>query len=441
MHDYFEALYVHSFEQERSVQFAAGNHPVTTRGADGSFSIEGGAALVVSQDGTAGHVAVFIYPYERQTDGRSRPFLWDLFDSPEDLTNERLDRAIRDFAICCRASSVVDATKHPLDPLRLSWVKCRAWQRGVRLKYGLAAPRRNRRSWLRSAMIGIGLAIGGVAWLLNVPSQIATLWGVTVPQLWTRLTTRDTAPAKPAPGPASAPPPSAAPARPNSSSAAAPVLVSQPLPTIPVIRGWYTFCPTDSPAQADRKLLNFLYDVRQAAGSIAFFDVQIDVDCVMGRAPSDNTGNDAIISRTADQNSVNYTFQVTWIPKNEQRVGGPWLSGNRSFAQLVDRFADNGSTITVHDDATGRNAFTRLTVNAEGADDIIYGPYQIKAGGQDAFLTLDLTPPTLDSAQQTAVATLDRQIRQQSDPGTAAAATTMPQTVKLKRQAARSDAR
>ena len=64
--------------------------------------------------------------------------------------------------------------------------------------------------------------------------------------------------------------------------------------------------------------------------------------------------------------------------------------------------------MTINDDKEHRNALTHLEPNAEGEDDVIYGPYLIKSSGQDAFLRLDLTAP-LDSQIVLDALTIDAQ--------------------------------
>jgi len=125
-HDYFEYLYVYRDDGQRTVQLFAGNHPIPTNN-DGSPQNEGGAALVVSQDTKFGHVAALIYPYETPLSA-AKAILWGLFDSPADATSGKwLDRALHDFARCCRASSVVDQTAYRSDRLRMRWLKFRSW--------------------------------------------------------------------------------------------------------------------------------------------------------------------------------------------------------------------------------------------------------------------------------------------------------------------------
>lgn len=80
------------------------------------------------------------------------------------------------------------------------------------------------------------------------------------------------------------------------------------------------------------------------------------------------------------------------------------LDGPRDLNHLPDIIPDNGAFISVRGDLDGRNAFSRLHINAEGLEDIIYGPFLIKRGGEDGFVTFELSPPVLDSLSEDIVA-------------------------------------
>lgn len=394
--DYFESLRVHTDDAHRTVQLLSGSHVSGSLDANDTFEVEGGAALVVSQDQQFGHVAIFLYPYERQASAASTRILWALFDSPEDVTNEWLDRAVSDFARVCRASSVVDETTDHSDRRRFFWLRCRSlWLRLVgRFPWWFPLVR-SRPSLSRKAWLWIGGIVIGLGVILNVPSELATLFGVTVPQLWTAY--RHAGKAASAPLGASA--------------------VARPPSDMPVITGWYTFCPQDRTGASPR-LLDLLYDIRQNAGKVAFFDVQVDVDCVMG-TPFDP---DAAFSRRAGEHSLTYSFGPGHAEQGEIDGGRPPIKPG----QLV---AENGTFVTILDDRDGRNALTRLGINAEGADDQLYGPYLIKADGEDAALTLKLSAPTLDSTMQDAATAIAAQRRaaHENDPSPNG----VPQRIKL----------
>jgi hypothetical protein len=186
---------------------------------------------------------------------------------------------------------------------------------------------------------------------------------------------------------------------------------------MPVITGWYTFCPQDRTGASPR-LLDLLYDIRQNAGKVAFFDVQVDVDCVMG-TPFDPG---AAFSRKAAERSLTYSF-------GPGKAGQDDIDGGRPPVKPGQLVAENGTFVSVVDDRDGRNALTRLGINAEGADDELYGPYLIKADGEDAALTLSLSAPTLDSTMQdaaTAIASQRRAAHENDPPPNGA-----PQPIKL----------
>ncbi|KDB07846.1 hypothetical protein LIG30_3048 [Burkholderia sp. lig30] len=168
---------------------------------------------------------------------------------------------------------------------------------------------------------------------------------------------------------------------------------------MPVITGWYTFCPQDD-SGASPRLLDLLYDIGQHAGKVAFFDVQVQVDCVMGTTSDPS----APIARTAEEHSLIYRFG----PESASRTT---VDGGRDSANLNRFLPENGASVSVLDDRDGRNALTRLAINSEGVDDELYGPYLIKARGEDASLSLELSAPTLDTAMQAAASAIAQQRR------------------------------
>jgi hypothetical protein len=291
-YDYFEYLYVHRDDKLRAIQLFAGNHPIATN-ADGSFQTEGGAALVLSQDTTFGHVAALIYPYET-AQGQAKPILWGVFDSPADaVAGDWLDRAVHDFARCCRASSAVDPTVYRSDHIRMRYLQFRAWILRLRGRLpGCTKLIRAKPSWVRRILLASGAVLAALTYFSSLPSNLSTLSGYSAPALW------DAWHAKPSPSGA------VVPAKQNMHPAKAAAASSSQLvervksigvnvvPEIapmPVISGWYTFCPTEG-GKANPKLLDLLYDVRTNAGKVAFFDVQVDIDCVLGRQPDRRRG-------------------------------------------------------------------------------------------------------------------------------------------------------
>jgi hypothetical protein len=75
-----------------------------------------------------------------------------------------------------------------------------------------------------------------------------------------------------------------------------------------IISGWYTFCPSAA-GESNPKLLDFLYDVRANAGKVAFFDVQVDIDCVLSRPPA----YEAPFNRIDKGGDVTYLMRVPLI--------------------------------------------------------------------------------------------------------------------------------
>jgi len=132
--------------------------------------------------------AALIFPYETSL-GAGKPIFWGFFDSPADaIAGKWLDRAVHDFARCCRASSIVDQTAYPSDRLRMRWLKFRSWALCFRGRFPggtkliCAKP-----SWGRRIIAGIFVVLPTVTALLNLPSMVATLSDYTVPRLWALL--------------------------------------------------------------------------------------------------------------------------------------------------------------------------------------------------------------------------------------------------------------
>lgn len=349
-----ENLYVQPDLDRRSLTLAAGNHPVGNSLKGSGLAVEGGAALTVSQ-AVDGSVAVFLYPFKSELMRRKEDnILWALFKGPDDVTKRTIDRAIADAARYWRVSSALDGGSRP-DRLRVDYLVLRA-----QLREAIA-----RRSWI-GKLVKIGVSLVAV---ISFLSAIATLAGTSVPQLWSRM-------------------------HPSADAG------------MPVTAGWYTFCPQDGTG-ASPKLLDLLYDIRQNAGKVAFFDVQVDVACVMGTAfdPA------AAVSRKAEERSLTYSFGPGQAGQND-------TDGERPPMRPGQLVAENGAFVTVLDDRDVRNALTRLGINAEGVDDELYGPYLIKADGEDAALTLTLSAPTLDSTMQDAATAIAAQRRaaHENDP-------------------------
>ncbi|MFC0130582.1 hypothetical protein [Ralstonia solanacearum] len=408
-HDYFESLRVHRDDKRRTVQLSAGNHPIATN-EDGSLRTEGGAALVLSQDTKFGHVATFIYPYE-SPGSTAKPILWGCFDSPADVTSGKwLDLATNDFARCSRASSLVDQTVHYSDRLRMQWLKIRS--RVLRLRGwlpGCTKLIRAKPSWTKRIVAAIVLVLTTLTALLNLPSMLSTLSGYSVPALWAMWHTKPAAPSGAKPSTPQAPSPAAS----SVVSGSLKITPTQAGPAIapattsaamPVISGRYTFCPTIAGAGSS-KLLNLLYDVRANAGKVAFFDVQVGIDCVLGRQPD----YEASFNRLEEEGGVSYFLRVPLVTVGDLVSARKWIDGDRDPSVLRAMHSDNGSLIAMHGENDNRNPLSRFQPHVEGSSDVLFGPYAIKESSDDAAITLDLNAPYLDTAAlQQATAIADR---------------------------------
>lgn len=416
-HDYFEYLYVHRDDSRRTIQLSAGTHPISTND-DGSPQTEGGAALVLSQDTRFGHVAALIYPYETCR-GLEKPIFWGFFDSPADATADKwLDRAVHDFARCCRASSVVDQTVYHSDRFRMRWLKFRSRILCLRnrlpggIKLISAKP-----SWRRKIMTGVVVSVTVLTAWLNLPSMLATLFGYNVPGLWALLHQNP---------PVHSAPPSRSQA---SASASSPAAISpmKEIPTqaepatatvvkgieMPVISGWYTFCPTAAD-QGSPRLLDFLYDVQANAGKVAFFDVQVGIECVLGGQPD----YEAAFSRLEEAGEVLYLFRVPLVMDGDSVTPWQWISGKRDPSVLRAMYSDNGSAIAIHNGNDSRNPLSHFRPHVEGSNDILFGPYAIKESSDDDAITFDLNASFLDSAALQQAITIGEELRGTRTPPT-----------------------
>lgn len=401
--DYFEYLYVTRDDQHRTVQLFAGRHPIGTTDR-GKLLVEGGAALVVSQDAASGNVYVLIYPYERDHKA-SQPIHWAWFDGPEDvLADSWLDQAAQDFAICCRASSIVDPTVKKADRIRMGWLQLKSRWMLLLIRFpGMANLCFKPTIWGRLWKI-IAVLTAGTVGILAFSSSISTLSGITVPMFlksWNANDSTNSASSTIAP-PSNPATPASAPV--------GPIPITQSAPEsgdMPIISGDYTFC-THTKDAASQKLLSLLYDVRSNAGKIAFFNVRIRVDCVLGSKQTEQK----IFRRSQEDATVGYSFDVPLIPQGDTGKAKVWLDGERSPETLRAMYSDNGSAILVHRKEEGRNPLSRFQPHVEGQVDILFGPYAIKASEDDDALSYDLYAPTLDSAalqRASAVATHLRQ--------------------------------
>ncbi|MBB1634903.1 hypothetical protein A9975_29105 [Cupriavidus sp. UME77] len=184
---------------------------------------------------------------------------------------------------------------------------------------------------------------------------------------------------------------------------------------MPTVSGWYTFCPQEDTG-ANPNMLDLLHDVKRNAGKIAFFDVQVDVSCVMGV----HNKSKSKVSRTTESNSVTYDYETS---------AGKGAKTYPLGIKSTDLVSDNGTLISVLGDRDGRNAFTSLGINIEGADDVLYGPYLIKASSDDAITLYTLSAPVLDSTMQESASKIAAQRRaaRESAPPTKG----LPQPIQL----------
>ncbi len=394
--DYFEFLYVVREDAHRTVQLFAGQHPISTND-DGSLQTEGGAALVLSQDITFGHVAVFIYPYETDRN-KSKPILWGIFDSPVDTAEGKwLDRAVHDFACCCRASSVVDQTVYRSDQLRMRWLKFRSWWLRLRGRLpGCTKLIRTKPSWIRRGVTSAVVVATSLAAFLNLPSMLSTLSGYSVPALWAMWHSK-----APADGGVSSTPqglPSTSSSVATGLKEATPTWIGPAIASsaegieMPVISGRYTLCHT-ALDQSSPKLLNLLYDVRANAGKVAFFDVRVSIDCVLDKQPD----YEARFSRFEEAGEVNYLLRVPPVRASDVVSSRQWIDGGRDPSTLQAMYSDNGSVIALHRGDDSRNSLSRFQPHVEGSVDILFGPYAIKESSDDDAITFDLNAPFLDT--------------------------------------------
>ena len=205
--------------------------------------------------GQTGAIAVFLYPYESNLIRRQEKLIvWGVFDDPLQITERVLKRAIADFTCYARVSSVLDGGT-PADRRRVNRLLRRDhFQSEANVDAAKRAEEEAREKKEKQPNWGTRLANFGPLVLFMIFGTIVTVvsgWHPFIDQLreWGGKTV-----------PSSGQTPDA---------------------TIPVITGWYTFCPQDDSGASPRQL-NLLYDIGQHTGKVAFLDVQVDVDCVMG---------------------------------------------------------------------------------------------------------------------------------------------------------------
>lgn len=372
MAGHHEMLYVSQDSPNRSIQLFFGQHPIGSVSGGRGLTLERGASLVLSQ-GSTGAIAVFLYPYESELIRRQEKLIvWGVFDDPLEITERVLKRAIADFTCYARVSSVLDGGT-PADRRRINRLLRRDhFQSEANVDAVKSAEEEAREKKKTQPNWGSRLANNGPLVLFASFSAL-----VTVVTGWQSFFEK-----------------------------LGELGGKTPDATMPIISGWYTFCPQDD-SGASPKMLDLLYDIGQHAGKVAFLDVQVDVDCVMGISSDPS----APVARTVEEHSLSYHFS----PESASRST---VKGGRNSANPHRFLPENGALVRVLDDSNGRNALTNLGINLEGADDTLYGPFLIKARGEDASLNLELSAPVLDTAMQAVASAIAQQRRtaHENDP-------------------------
>ncbi len=315
--------------------------------------VEDGAALVVSKS-LRGEVAVFLYPcVSSGMTLKEKNLVWDVYDSPAQLTPRKIEQAITDFF------HYIDVSSADLVPSKQAMRRIEAIRKR---QHRYVETQDNSPASVWRLLSKPWAILGGI-------SGISTLLGVTIFQFWDVLFPLDAAER-----------------------------------AMPVIAGDYTFCPGKSSFDGDAKLANLLYDIHQNAKKTVFLDLRVIVECRMGAVPESDW---ATFMRRVDGASVTYSFHIPYSDKNDKSSQERWLGGKRSIEKLNELLVDNGSDIEFHGGSTGRNAITRFQPNREGIEDVFYGPYQIKVRVDDAAVTYDLAEPNLDTRLTDAAAKID----------------------------------
>lgn len=376
---HFAQLYSRRDDNMRSVELFFGAHPVGISLKDKSTAIEGGAALVFSQ-AVNGSVGVFLYPYKSERMRRTETHItWKIFGGPEDVTDRQIDAAIADFWRYSRVSSCLDGG---------SWFDQFLIRKLVK-KSQTFNPPQDGQPEVKAGGWFQRLVSSQLAQLIGLLSALATLAGVTVPQLWTHWHQPDPAVAAKLSVPTS----------PRSHHATAEKARPQVRPAMSVIEGHYTLCPNSAPSSDSTRWLNFLYDVDANAGKTVFLRVSVHVECLVGKSDLERS-----LGRKVEEGKIEYSFrELPLFAKSQQKYIAGLLDGPRDIKRLTAIIPDNGAYISVRGDQEGRNAYSRLQINAEGLDDVIYGPFLIKKGGEDGFVTFELSPPILDNVTEDAV--------------------------------------
>lgn len=169
---------------------------------------------------------------------------------------------------------------------------------------------------------------------------------------------------------------------------------------VPIVTGEYSLC---NGIKLGAEWPRFLRNVQENAGKIAFFDVRVSVDCLVGK-PATEFG----WRRRAEEGGVTYAFhQSDDFVKASIRADTALRRGHGTSISFGDLIPDNGAYISARDDLDGRNAISKVQVDIEGMEDFIYGPFLVKSVGDDGFITYKLTPPVMDAPTAAEVRLID----------------------------------
>lgn len=345
--EHFEKLYSYRNDEIRTIQLNFGSHPIGASLQGNGLAIENGSTLVFSQ-GADGSVYVILYPYKSELMQRKETYItWNVFHDPTDVTNLRIDAAIADFWRYSRVSSSLNGGSL-CDRIRIGMLVNRG---------GSFVPMTDNQITKKPISLMHRALNSPPVLLIAFLSAIATLSGVSIPSLLNKF---------------------------------------NPSIGMKIIEGHYTLCPNEPLTTGSPRWLNFLYDIDDSFGKIVFFDVNVSVECLVGKSDLER-----LLGRTTEEGSVEYAFRyLPLFDIKKQQYIAELLDGQRDIKRLPDIIPDNGAYVLVHGDQTGRNAYSRLQVNAEGLTDVIYGPFLIKKGGEDGFVTFELSPPVLDSVNE-----------------------------------------
>ncbi len=159
---------------------------------------------------------------------------------------------------------------------------------------------------------------------------------------------------------------------------------------VPIVTGNYSLCNGN---KLGAEWPRFLRDVRENTGKIAFFNVRVLVDCLVGKPAKEFDWQ-----RSTEKEMVTYAFhQSDDFVKAAIRANANSRRGQGASISFEELIPDNGAYISARDDVDGRNAISKVQIDIEGMEDFIYGPFLVKSVGEDGFVTYKLTPPVMDA--------------------------------------------